>query len=110
MDPFYTTKAGKKTGLGLSLFRQAAEAAGGELVVGESAELGGVAVQARMSLTDVDRPPLGDVAMTLFTMALTNPDIEFRVALRDDDGSLQLRGAELQQQRGAIVAYQDALT
>ena len=28
-DPFYTTKAGKRTGLGLPLFREAAEAAGG---------------------------------------------------------------------------------
>ena len=28
-DPFFSTKAGKQTGLGLSLFREAAEAAGG---------------------------------------------------------------------------------
>jgi signal transduction histidine kinase len=53
MDPFFTTKAGKKTGLGLSLFRQAAEAAGGELTLGESAELGGVAVEDRVP----GRPP-----------------------------------------------------
>ena len=29
LDPFYTTKANKKTGLGLSLLRAEAEAAGG---------------------------------------------------------------------------------
>ena len=29
-DPFYTTKDGKRTGLGLSLFREAAQRAGGE--------------------------------------------------------------------------------
>lgn len=109
MDPFFTTKAGKKTGLGLSLFRQAAEAAGGELTLGESAELGGVAVEARMGLANVDRPPLGDIAATLATMALTNPEIEFRVDLRDDGRRLELRGAEVQQQYAALVGYQEAL-
>ena len=34
LDPFYTTKGGKRTGLGLSLFRAAAEAAGGGLTLG----------------------------------------------------------------------------
>jgi len=29
--PFFTTKPGKRTGLGLSLFREAAERAGGDL-------------------------------------------------------------------------------
>jgi DNA mismatch repair ATPase MutL len=108
MDPFFTTKTGKKTGLGLSLFRQAAEAAGGELMLGDSAELGGVAVEARMSLANVDRPPLGDIAATLATMALTNPEIEFRVDLRDDERRLELRGAEMQQQYAALVGYQEA--
>ena len=73
LDPFYTTKKGKKTGLGLSLFRQAAEAAGGGLSVGRSADLGGVAVRAWMGLGNVDRPPLGDVATSILTMVATNP-------------------------------------
>ena len=36
LDPFYTTKDGKKTGLGLSLFKAEAEAAGGTLTIGPS--------------------------------------------------------------------------
>ena len=43
LDPFFTTKTNNKTGLGLSLFRQAAEAAGGGLSVGRSQDLGVVA-------------------------------------------------------------------
>ncbi len=40
LDPFYTTKSGKRTGLGLSLFRAAAESTGGRLTLGKSS-LGG---------------------------------------------------------------------
>ncbi len=73
-DPFFTTKAGKKTGLGLSLFREAAEAAGGHLTMHRSGELGGAAIEAVMSLSHVDRPPLGDVVETVAVMAATNPE------------------------------------
>ena len=110
LDPFFTTKSNKKTGLGLSLFRQAAEAAGGGLTVGRSDELGGVAVRARMSLTDVDRPPLGDLAASIATMVVTNPEIEFRVDITDDGQRISLRGPQVPQRLAELVAFQEALT
>jgi len=110
LDPFYTTKKGKKTGLGLSLFRQAAEAAGGGLSVGSSAAFGGVAVHAWMGLGNVDRPPLGDVATSILTMVATNPAVDFAVDLADGDERTSLRGSELPQRLPALVAYQEALT
>ena len=110
LDPFYTTKRGKKTGLGLSLFRQAAEAAGGGLSVGRSADLGGVAVRAWMGLGNVDRPPLGDVATSILTMVATNPEVDFAVDLADGDERTSLRGSELPRRLSALVAYQEALT
>jgi len=109
LDPFFTTKSNKKTGLGLSLFRQAAEAAGGGLSVGRSPELGGVAVRAWMRLGDVDRPPLGDVAATMATMVVTNPEIEFRVEATDGEVRESLRGPEVAQNLAALVAFQEAL-
>jgi hypothetical protein len=108
LDPFYTTKQHKKTGLGLSLFRQAAEAAGGGLTVGRSDELGGVSVTTRMSLANVDRPPLGDVAASIATMLVTNPEIEFRVDLSDDGSRTILRGADIPQRFGELTAFQEA--
>jgi hypothetical protein len=110
MDPFYTTKQHKKTGLGLSLFRQAAEDAGGGLTVGRSEELGGVAVHAWLGLDNVDRPPLGDVATSILTMVATNPGIDFRVDLVDGDARVEVRGSELPQRLPALVAYQQTLT
>lgn len=108
LDPFFTTKAKKKTGLGLSLFRQAAEAAGGGLSVGRSDELGGVSVRAWMRLGDVDRPPLGDVAASVATMVVTNPGIEFRVDVTDDGAHASLRGADLPRRFGELTAFQEA--
>ncbi len=75
LDPFYTTKAGKRTGLGLSLFQGAAERAGGRVTVGRS-PLGGVLVAACMRLSHVDRSPMGDLAATLSSVACTNPEVD----------------------------------
>jgi signal transduction histidine kinase len=83
-DPFYTTKSGKRTGLGLSLFRETAEQAGGKLTIGKS-DLGGVAVVAEMRLNHVDRIPMGDVSATLSSVVCTNPAIDFRLRLRLGD-------------------------
>jgi signal transduction histidine kinase len=110
LDPFYTTKSNKKTGLGLSLFRQAAEAAGGGLTVGRSGELGGVLVIARMSLANVDRPPLGDVAASIATMVVTNPEIEFRVDLTDGGTRTLLCGPDVPLRLAELVEFQQALT
>jgi signal transduction histidine kinase len=85
LDPFYTTKPGKKTGLGLSLLKADAQLAGGDLTIGPSPSLGGVRVETFMRLSNVDRPPLGDVATTIIVTAVTNPDVEFTVSLLGDD-------------------------
>lgn len=80
-NPFYTTKEGKRTGLGLSLFQAAAEQAGGGLRI-EKSPLGGVAVRAGMSLGHIDRRPLGDLAATLSSVVCTNPDLDLRCRFR----------------------------
>ncbi len=84
LDPFYTTKPGKKTGLGLSLLKAEAQAAEGDLAIGPSATLGGARVEAFMRWNHVDRPPLGDIAMTIVVAAATNPDTAFTVTLTGD--------------------------
>ncbi len=80
-DPFFTTKEGKKTGLGLSLMKFRTEQAGGTFRLERSC-LGGVAVRAVMPLSHVDRSPLGDLAATLASVVCTNPDVELRSRLR----------------------------
>ena len=97
LDPFFTTKKGKKTGLGLSLLKADAEAAGGYLRIGTSPVLGGVRVETGMQLSHVDRPPLGDIGTTLVVTALTNPQVEFSVTLEGDWFPRPLTAAPLAQ-------------
>ena len=94
LDPFYTTKEGKRTGLGLSLFRQQVELAGGGVELGRSA-LGGLAVWARLGLGHVDRYPLGDLAGTLAGVVAANPGIEVRVRLAHGDRDVHVSSAEV---------------
>jgi anti-sigma regulatory factor (Ser/Thr protein kinase) len=84
LNPFYTTKEGKRVGLGLSLFQEAAEQAGGRLTLGRS-KLGGLAVEAVMKLRHIDRPPLGDVAAVISAVVCTNPNLNLGCTLRAGD-------------------------
>lgn len=83
VNPFFTTKPGKRTGLGLSLFREAAERAGGDLTL-SSLPLGGTSVRVRMRLRHVDRMPLGDLAATLSAIACTAPDVDIACEVEVD--------------------------
>ncbi|MCX7032185.1 MAG: ATP-binding protein [Spirochaetes bacterium] len=93
LDPFFTTKEGKRTGLGLSLFRQQVELAGGSVELGRS-ELGGLAVRARLGLGHVDRYPLGDLAGTLAGVVAANPGVEIRARLAHGDRVVSVSSAE----------------
>ena len=74
LDPFYTTKTGKRTGLGLSLFKAAAEQAAGTFQLGQSPS-GGVAARATFQYHNLDRAPLGTMADTFLVLLLSNPDL-----------------------------------
>ena len=110
-DPFYTTKAGKRTGLGLSLFRAAAEQAGGGLKLGRS-PLGGASVHATMVLSHVDRVPLGDLAATFSSVVCTNPRLDLRCRFRVADRECVVRVSDVAREfpvgegRGLSVARQ----
>lgn len=60
LDPFFTTKQGKRIGLGIPLLAQAAEAAGGWVCVLD-APSGGTRVVALFELDHPDRQPVGDI-------------------------------------------------
>lgn len=94
IDPFYTTKEGKKTGLGLSLLKFRAEQAGGSFSL-DKAALGGLCVRVAMPLSSVDRSPLGDLAATLASVVCTNPDVELRARLRVAEREWAVSSAEV---------------
>jgi len=74
-DPFFTTRPGKRTGMGLPLFAQAAREAGGEVAI-ESEPGGGTRVRASFRLGHPDRKPLGDMEGTIEAVRAAHPEME----------------------------------
>ena len=76
LDPFYTSKPGKRIGLGVPLLAQAAREGGGDFTI-ESRPDGGTCIVATFILSHQDRKPLGDVDGTVRMLQLTHPEILF---------------------------------
>lgn len=75
-DPFYTTRTTRRVGMGIPLFRMAAEMAGGSFSI-DSAVGVGTTVTATFRLDHIDRMPLGDMADTMATLIRLNPTVDF---------------------------------
>ena len=100
-DPFYTTRTTRKVGMGIPLFRMAAEMTGGSLdIVSEPGK--GTAVTASFSLSHIDRMPLGDMAGTLSALIRLNPQVDFVYRHRRDGREAALDTRELRQVQGSI--------
>lgn len=81
VDPFVTTKPGKKVGLGLSLLAQAARDTGGDFEI-DSAPGRGTAVTATFVLSSIDRMPLGNMKSTMMSIVFGAPETDFVYAYR----------------------------
>ena len=75
-DPFVTSRTTRRVGLGLSLFATAAERCEGRLTV-ETAPDAGTKIRATFRYSHIDRAPVGDMAATITTLIMGNPQIEF---------------------------------
>ena len=75
-DPFFTSRTVRKVGLGIPLFKQNAEATGGNLKI-ESKTGEGTIIEAKFGLSHWDRPPMGDIAGSIVILVSANPEIDF---------------------------------
>ena len=76
IDPFFTTRTTRKVGMGIPLFKMAAEQTGGGLEI--KSKLGvGTEVRATFKTDSVDFTPLGDVASTVQMLITMNTDRDF---------------------------------
>ena len=78
MDPFYTTKAGKRFGLGLALFKQSAEETEGTFAIDSEAGRG-TTVKALFHTGHADMKPFGDIQGTVSLLSVCHPDIQFEL-------------------------------
>ena len=81
-NPFYTTRTTRKVGLGIPLFRLAAEQTGGSLSIESKhidsyPEAHGTIVTAIFHKNHIDFTPLGDVISTVTTLIQGHPNTDF---------------------------------
>lgn len=75
-DPFFTTRTTRRVGLGLPFLKQAAEMCNGRMSV-ESQPGDGTIVTATFQHSHLNRMPLGDLAGTVLTLVIGNPETDF---------------------------------
>ncbi len=100
-DPFYTTRTTRRVGMGIPLFRMAAEMADGSLAI--ESEVGvGTTVTASFRLEHIDRMPLGDIAGTMETLIQLNPSIDFVYRHKVNGQSFELDTRALREVLGDV--------
>jgi hypothetical protein len=97
LDPFYTTKKVRRVGLGLPMLAQAAESAGGQLVL-HSEPGQGTRLKVTFGLGHIDRQPLGDAAGVMVTLIAGNPEIDFTYCHDHGDQSYLLSTEDIKRE------------
>lgn len=82
LDPFWSTKPGKRIGLGLPFLAQAARESGGTLSI-ESRPKVGTKIVAEFARSHPDRKPLGDIHGTIRLLEKTHPEVSFTLRYND---------------------------
>ena len=96
IDPFYTTRTTRKVGMGVPLFRMAAEMTGGSFEI--DSEPGKGTVVTELFHTDhVDFVPLGDICSTVTMLICMNTGRDFRYCRQKDQKDFTMDTRELRQ-------------
>jgi DNA mismatch repair ATPase MutL len=93
-DPFFTSRTTRRVGLGLPLLSQAAKESGGDIEI-ESKVGRGTRVRAVFGYSHIDRKPLGDMAKTLQTLIIGNPEVDFLYEHKKGNRKYRLDTAEI---------------
>ena len=107
-DPFTTTRTTRKVGMGLPLFKLAAEQTGGTLQISsKQAEPGdpshGTTVTATFYTDHMDCAPLGDVTSTIVTLIQGSPQLRLTYIHRADGVEKRLSTDEMREMLGPDI-------
>ncbi len=101
LDPFYTTRTTRKVGMGVPLFKMAAEQTGGNLVISSKVGIG-TNVKATFHTDSVDFTPLGDMASTVTTLVSMNTEIQFLYRHKVNEKEFVLDTAQIAEILGGV--------
>ena len=101
MTLFFTTRTTRKVGLGIPLFKMAAEQTGGFLSI-ESQLGNGTVVTAKFISSHMDMTPLGDINSTISILIRCNPDTNIVFTHTVNEQSFTLDTNELKEVLGDV--------
>ena len=107
-DPFYTTRTTRRVGLGIPLFKAAAEACNGSLTI-KSIPGTGTEVTAVFQNSHIDRMPLGDLGDTFLTLLIGSPDVNWKLLYTRDDRSFEVDSQQIKVQLVDVPLYDPAV-
>lgn len=100
-DPFFTTKAHKKVGLGIPLLKATAQACRGDFSM--ASRVGrGTAVRAQLQRSHLDCPPWGDLEGTLLSLLVSLEQVDLRFAYLGDGGEFSVASDDIRRQAGDL--------
>ncbi len=114
-DPFFTTRTTRKVGMGIPLFKLAAEQTGGCLKtvsksLKKSAEHHGTEITATFYKDHLDFKPLGDVGSTITSIITGHPEIDICFIHKTNSGKIILDTRAIRKQlKGVPLDTYDVL-
>ncbi len=100
-DPFFSTKTGRKVGLGIPLLKGTAETTGGTFSL--TSEPGrGTRIRVAFNAGHPDLPPLGNLKDTILVLAVGNPEVNFLFTYKDSSREFVLDTAEVKELLGGV--------
>ncbi len=100
-SPFTTKRTTRKVGLGIPLFKAAAELAGGSFKISSEVNIG-TQVKAVFGYSHIDRQPLGNMAETMLGLITSYEKVDFLYIHKVEDKEFELDTAELKKILGDI--------
>lgn len=83
-SPFFTSRTTRKIGLGIPLFKQTLEQAGGFLKITSTLNIG-TCFNGRMYKNSIDSIPLGDIGETILLLMLNEQNINITFKYQSDE-------------------------
>lgn len=101
LSPFSTSRTTRRFGLGLPFFNEACQLADGSLRINSQLHVG-TSVIATMAYQHIDRPPLGNLPLSLATIAASDNLLELKVHYGKDSYRDELSTAEVKAVLGEL--------
>ncbi|NLI54008.1 MAG: sensor histidine kinase [Clostridiales bacterium] len=108
-NPFTTTRTTRTVGMGLPLFKLAAEQTGGTFSIesrraSRDGDAHGTTITASFDTGHVDCEPLGDIASTVVTLIQGNPELSLTYLYSTEQGETRLSTDEMREILGDGVS------